>query len=240
MAFLLVRLEGTNSSGALPVIESAFSVRNTPKDQAEEFYHPVDFDLPSEYRDNVTITLTLDPDNSTIDSNRANNTYTKTLNYVQAPTLKIRFIPVKVSGANNTALELITSETDNKTLNSLIDYHRAMYPNAIIDAAFVTEKTITTDNISLALSDVEAHRQQLINYGGDNDSYYYGLWTGGLASFPGGIAGLADRPSSVDYISDVGWSGIGVVFEQYILSTTAHELGHMTSLPHIECNNRDQ
>ena len=44
-------------------------------------------------------------------------------------------------------------------------------------------------------------------------------------------------PSDVDYISSLSWSGIGVVFEDLILSTTAHELGHMTSLPHIECNN---
>ena len=36
-------VRSTTSSGSLPPIEEEFSIRNTPKDQAEEFYHPVDF-----------------------------------------------------------------------------------------------------------------------------------------------------------------------------------------------------
>jgi len=177
----------------------------------------------------------------------------RTVQFENASTLKIRFVPVKVDRQDNTVLQKVLDETDNKTLNSLKDYFLAMYPNATIDASFAntignTEAFIVdgssddqqADNYTLALSDVELFKELESS---DNKTFYYGLWTGGSASFVNGIAGVANNPDNASTILnhlDVGgapWAGIGVVFQDQLLTTTAHEIGHMASLQHVICDN---
>ena len=85
-----VKLEGTSSTGVLTPIENEFSLRKTIKNVTEEFYHPVDFNLPNEYlQPGVSIKLTLDPNNNYSETNENNNVYpttgSKSLNFINKP-----------------------------------------------------------------------------------------------------------------------------------------------------------
>ncbi len=96
-----VRLEGSTSSGNLTPVESEFSLRHTPKDQAEEYYHPVDFDLPNEYlQSGVSIKIIIDSNNTNSEIDEGNNIYPnsgyKSLSFIQKPSLKIRWKMVLV------------------------------------------------------------------------------------------------------------------------------------------------
>ncbi len=77
---------------------------------------------------------------------------------------------------------------------------------------------------------------QILLDSADDDIFYYGLWTGGESTFSGdngGTLGIAFRQPIASAAILVG---IGVIFPEYVLSTTAHELGHNHGLPHIICD----
>lgn len=233
-----VKLEGKVNGNTLNSVSEYFSLRNSTKLTSENFNYPVDFYLPSTYLVNgVTYRLIVDPDNETTETNELNNYFPtdgsfQNLGLQAGENLKIKFVPVFVSGGNND--NLIVSDS---SLTNVINYLKAMYPNETVTYEIGSQLTTSNNknNYSSALGEIETFRQlDKAADGSQNKIIYYGLWTGGESSFSSGTAGVAYRNSNG--ANSALLSGIGVVFPKYILSTTAHEIGHIHGLPHIICD----
>ena len=69
------------------------------------------------------------------------------------------------------------------------------------------------ETITLQLEQSEAYR--IADPTNDGKTFYYGLWTGGQASFTGGTLGVAwvGNPNN---IANSPLSGIGVIFSSYL------------------------
>jgi len=142
---------------------------------------------------------------------------------------------------------------DNQTLLDLRNYLESMYPidnlsietTAVLDVSainggldrfnYVTPNPSTDDfNAPQSLLGKIANLQILES--ADDDIFYYGLWTGGESTFSGDNGGTLGIAFTQPVASAAILVGIGVIFPEYVLSTTAHELGHNHGLPHIICD----
>ncbi len=239
---VVVRLTAVRGGSTIGTLNSA--PVTIPVDATRDsFNSTVNFELPVGWLSgNVSLTATIDPDNTIPESNESNNSLVQPMNFNEVPDLQVTIVPINYTHTGPTAPGFYPAQSEDEISDWLI---RA-YP---IDNVQVTIRSPYnfTGNLQDANSWVNNSETGLLDrmyqlkltdgYPEDTPVVYYALVPIGNGStqwFFSGIAGIG----WIGYRESVGLNLVGYGSDIDATGKLAgHEIGHNMGRRHAPCGN---
>lgn len=217
-----------SSANNLSLSESPLTLSSTIPLSASraDYASTVNFQLPSSWLSGtVDVTVRLDPDNTTVESNEANNTFTKRLVFNPVAPLQIKIVPIRYAHTPNG----ITYPAPS--VDRVSDWIMRTYPISQVQISWHAAHSFSGDLTTSA--DFNRLLNEITDLktteGAARNQVYYGLIptsNGSSSWFSSGYAGL-------------GWIGsrvaIGLDYSSQTSQIAAHEVGHNLGMMHTPC-----
>ncbi|HUM72381.1 MAG TPA: CARDB domain-containing protein, partial [Chloroflexota bacterium] len=237
---VVVRLTAVRNGVTLNPISSAPITIPTTTDRSN-FNSSINFILPANWLSgNVSLTATIDPDNTIPESNESNNSLIQAMNFNDVPDLQIVIVPINYTHTGAVA----PGYYPGQSADHISDWIRSAYP---VDAVNVTMRTpynftgnlatqadwidLLNRMLTVKLADGHAENTPIVYYA------FVPISNGSTQWFFSGIAGI-------------GWIGaresVGLNLMGYSPNIDAtgelagHEIGHNMGRRHAPCGNPSQ
>lgn len=217
-----------SSADNLSLSESPLTLSSTVPltSSRADYSSTLNFALPSSWLSGtVDVTIRLDPENTTVESNESNNVLTKRLVFNNVPPLQIKIVPIQYTHTPNQRTYAAP------TVDRVSDWIMRTYPVSNVQISWhapvsFTGNLTTSEDFNRLLNDITTLKT---SEGAPKAQVYYGLIptsSSGSSWFSSGYAGL-------------GWIGsrvaIGLDYSSQTSQIAAHEVGHNLGMLHTPC-----
>ncbi len=238
---VVVRLTAVRGASTIGTLNSA--PITIPVDATRDsFNSTVNFELPSGWlTGNVSLTATIDPDNSIPEANEGNNTVTQAMNFNDVPDLQIRIVPINYTHTGPTAPGFYPAQS----VDYISDWLMRAYPIDNVQITIRSPYNFTGNlqdafywqNGATGLLDHMYELKLADGFPEDTPVVYYAfvpISNGSTQWFNSGIAGIG----WIGYRESVGLNLMGYGTDVDATGKLAgHEIGHNMGRRHAPCGN---